>query len=136
MDEDEAAVAGLRLAAEQRWIEYARELVGAGTLLGAPEFAARLRWGDRALNHALAVNRVFFVDCQGVHLFPAFYADPQYRRQQLEAVSRTLGALPGGSKWQFFTSLKGSLGGCTPLEAMVRGDFRQVTMAAEAFALG
>ena len=136
MDEDEAAVAGLRLAAEQRWIECARELVGAGTLLGDQEFAARQGWGDQALNQALAADRVFFVDCQGVRLFPAFYADPQYKRQQLEEVSRTLGALPGGSKWQFFTCPKGSLGGCTPLEAMVRGDFRQVTMAAEAFALG
>ena len=103
-------------------------------MLGAQEFAARLRWGDRALNHALAANRVFVVDCQGVRLFPAFYADPQYKRQQLEEVSRTLGALPSGSKWQFFTCPKGSLGGCTPLEALVRGEFSFVNMAAEAFA--
>ena len=134
MDEDEGALAGLRLAAEQRWVRCARELVGAGTLLSAQEFAARLRWGDRVLNHALAANRVFFVDCQGVRLFPAFYADPQYKRQQLEEVSQTLGSLPGGSKWQFFTSRKGSLGGCTPLEALVRGDFGLVKMAAEGFA--
>jgi hypothetical protein len=49
-------------------------------------------------------------------------------------MAKRLGKLPGWSKWQFFTTRKGSLGGATPLDALKRGQFDDVEAAAEAFA--
>lgn len=51
-------------------------------------------------------------------LYSTFYLDARLDTQQLEAVSKNLGSLPGGSQWQFFTTSKGSLGRLTPLEAL------------------
>jgi hypothetical protein len=97
-------------------------------------FASQLDWTRQALSKALKSNRVFFVDFKGDRYFPAFYADPTYRRSQLEAVTKVLGDLPGGAKLQFFLSRKGSLGGATPLEALAEGKLRKVKDIAAAFA--
>jgi hypothetical protein len=50
--------------------------------------------------------------------FPRFFADPRYKRKHLQGVSRQLGHLPGGAKYQFFVSRKGSLDSQTMLEAL------------------
>lgn len=102
-------------------------------LLDAEEFARRRGWSDESLIKACKAHRVFCLVSEGVALYPAFFVDPHYNVRQLEAVSRQLGALPGGSKWQFFVTGKGSLGGLTPLQALVAGNYAAVVRAAQGF---
>lgn len=78
-------------------------------------------------------SRVFCFEVEGLLVYPAFFVDPRYNVRQLESVCKRLGALPGGSKWQFFVTRKGSLGGVTPLEALLAGDFAAVMLSAEGF---
>lgn len=113
-----------------------RSDVRAGNLLDAATFAGRLDWTRQALSKALAARRVFCVEVDGQRYFPACYADPRYERKQIEAVTKILGDLPGGAKWQFFTTPKGSLGRRTPLQALAKGGLAQVKAAAEGFAQG
>lgn len=109
-------------------------LVERGELLSPPAFAERMGWTRQALSKALAAHRVFFIEHRGERLYPAFYADPKLERSQLHAVTRLLGDLPGGSQWTFFVTLKGSLFGSTPLEALRRGELAEVKEAASGFA--
>jgi hypothetical protein len=99
----------------------------------AEEFARRRGWSEEALAKALRASRVFCFEVEGLLVYPAFFVDPRYDVRQLESVCRRLGALPGGSKWQFFVTRKGSLGGLTPLEALLAGDFAAVIRSAEGF---
>lgn len=110
------------------------ELAARGELLPPAAFVERMDWTRQALSKALAARRVFFVESQGERLYPAFYADPHLERRHLEAVTRRLGDLPGGSKWMFFTTPKGSLSRLTPLQALRRGHLAQVLDAAAGFA--
>ena len=70
----------------------------------------------------------------GQEMYPSFFADTRLDRRYLRAISRTLGDLPSGSKLQFFTSPKGSLGGITPLAALQRGMRAAVMRSAKGFA--
>lgn len=119
---------------DARWDRRFRELRLAGALVNEREFSARCGCSARALDASLAAYRLFVLEYEGVRYFPAFYVDKTYRRQQLQVVTGILGALPGGSKWQFFTEPKASLGGRTPLEALARGEFASTRRAAEGFA--
>jgi hypothetical protein len=49
------------------------------------------------------------------------------------AVREMLGDLPVGSRLQFYTQGKGSLGGLTPIEALQGGQVAAVRRAAEGF---
>lgn len=109
-------------------------LVKAGQLVPAGEFTVRMHWTRQALSKALAANRVFFIEDQGTRYYPSFYLDERYERRHIEDTAKLLGDLPGGSKWQFFSSPKGSLAGLTPLEALLQGKVQQVKTAAEGFA--
>jgi hypothetical protein len=77
---------------------------------------------------------MFTVEVDGDRLYPAFFADPELDRQQLETVAKELRELPGWSKWQFFTTPKASLGGRTPLDALKTGKLQEVRRAAVGFA--
>lgn len=110
------------------------ELVQAGQLLPPAEFVKRMRWTQQNLDTALVANRVFFVEVNGIRYYPAFYADSNYKRSQLEAVTKLLGDLPGGAKLMFLLNRKGSLGGATPLEALAEGKLQKVKDVAAAFA--
>jgi hypothetical protein len=103
-------------------------------LLSSTEFASQLDWTRQALSRALTSNRVFYVDFKGDRYFPAFYAEPNYQRSHLEAVTKVLGDLHGGAKLQFFLNGKGSLGGATPLEHLAQGKLQKVKDVAAAFA--
>jgi hypothetical protein len=109
-------------------------MVRQGKLLSSTEFASQLDWTRQALSRALTSNRVFYVDFKGDRYFPAFYAEPNYQRSHLEAVTKVLGDLPGGAKLQFFLNGKGSLGGATPLEDLAQGKLQKVKDVAAAFA--
>jgi hypothetical protein len=113
-----------------------KAMVSRKELLESAQFADALGWTRQALSKALAARRVFFIDHEGARYFPAFYADPRYERRQLEAVTKLLGDLPGGSKLQFFLNARGSLAKLTPLEALLKGQLAAVKAAAEGFAQG
>lgn len=104
-------------------------------LLEEGEFRRRMGWTTQKLEGEEARGRVFHLGMGQASRFPAFYADfdPAGRRR-LAAVCQLLGALPGGSKWQFFTGGKGSLAGSTPLAALREGRLREVKATAEGFA--
>lgn len=102
--------------------------------VSAQEFAARSHWNTKQLARAIMAHRVFFIENDGVQSFPVFYLETQYSRRQLEAITRAMGGLHGGSKLQFFTSPKGSLGGITPLVALLRGKYKLVKSCAQAYA--
>src|ERR1700730_11471460 len=102
-------------------------------LLDSRNFTKRLNWTRQALSKALRANRVFFLEARGDRYFPAFFTDPRHERRHLEAVSRMLGDVPGGGKWLFFTTPKGSLSGLTPIQALDKGQLVAVKAAAERF---
>ncbi len=108
-------------------------LVAKKLLMDSAEFVGAMDWTRQALSKALAANRVFYVQHGRHRYYPKFFSEAQYDRRQIEAVCQTLGELPGASKWQFFSTPKGSLGGKTPLEALKSGKFSMVKAAAEGF---
>jgi|SRR5436190_23383711 len=124
------------------------ELLGEGEILLTPEFLDRLKVTRQALSKAVLNNRIFFLEVEGVKGYPAFYVDGRYNRGQLEDITRLLGNLPGGSKWVFFTTPKGSLARAgrvdrdgqekgkprTPLQALADGDIERVKATATAYA--
>lgn len=110
------------------------DLIASSQVLTPAVFADRMGWSRQALSKALAAHRVFFLESEGRRYFPAFFADARYERRHLEAVARLLGELPGGAKWLFFTTPKGSLSRLTPLQALERGKVTQVKTAAQGFA--
>jgi hypothetical protein len=108
--------------------------VADGTLLTPAEVWERLAISRQAVSKAVKENRMFSLDGPaGKQLYPAFFTDPKYDRREVERVSQALGDLPGPSKWQFFTTGKGSLGGRTPLLALASGDLDGVLVAAAGF---
>lgn len=106
----------------------------ADALVDEGEFCARMRWSHDTLVKAVAKEIVFFLEEHGSRRYAAFYADPKFELRHLAAVSRKLSGLPAGSKWQFFRTPKGSLGGLRPLEALHQGHVASVKRCAEGFA--
>jgi hypothetical protein len=110
-------------------------MLAQGQMLDAVQFQERMGWKTRqAVWKAASDQRTFYLEFRAERYFPAFYADPAYQRSHLEAVTKILGDLPGGSKLQFFLTRKGSLNGNTPLEALAAGDLSKVKSVAMAFA--
>ena len=116
-------------------LDTTEAMIDKGQLVDPVKFQEIMGWKTRqAVWKAAADNRVFFMEHQAERYFPAFYADQAYQRMHLEAVTKILGDLPGGSKLQFFLTRKGSLGGKTPLEALAAGGLAKVKDVASAFA--
>jgi hypothetical protein len=109
-------------------------LVSSRQLVPSGEICRRLNITRQALNKALQSQRVFALDIGGEAHYPAFYADHRLDRRHIESVTKALGNIPGWSKWQFFTTPKGSLSKRTPLDALSHGQLDQVRAAARAFA--
>lgn len=109
--------------------------IDSSLLLEEGEFRRRMGWTAHKLEAEEARGRVFHLVMGQAARYPAFYAefDPGGRRR-LAVVCQLLGELSGGSKWQFFTEGRGSLGGTTPLAALREGKLRQVKAIAEGFA--
>lgn len=103
-------------------------------LIGEAEFLRRLSCPAESIATAVANGTIFFVMKGGQKLYPSFFADSAYERRQLAAVAKLLKDLDGFTKWQFFVTGKGSLGGLTPLSALRQGRLRQVRATAEGFA--
>ncbi len=106
-----------------------------GVLVTAAKLAAHLKITPQGLHYALKAKRIFTLPGpSGERVYPAFFADPKQDRRLLEKVSKALGDLPGAAKWDFFMSPRVSLGKRTPLEALAKGKFEAVMLAANAFA--
>jgi hypothetical protein len=112
-----------------------RDDIAAGRLLGSADMRERLGISRQALSAAVRAQRLFVLaGPSGDFLYPAFFADARHDRAVLERVSRALGSLPGGAKWEFFTTPRLSLGKRTPLQALAKGQVDEVLAAAAAFA--
>lgn len=118
------------------WIlDTTEAMVNKGQLVPPSQFKDLMGWaGRQAVWKAAESHRVFYLTYKAERYFPAFYCDPTYDRRHLEAVTKVLGDLPGGSKLQFFLTRKGSLGGDTPLQALAAGRVAKVKDVAAAFA--
>lgn len=103
-------------------------------LIGEAELLKRLNCSAESIATAVTNGALFFVMKGGQRLYPSFFADSAYERRQLAAVIKLLQDLDGFTKWQFFVTGKGSLGGLTPLAALRQGKLRQVKATAEGFA--
>lgn len=124
-------MASLRSQESQR----RRDDIKAGRLLGSAGMRERLGISRQALSAAVRAQRLFVLSGpSGDFLYPAFFADDRHDRAVLEKVSRALGSLPGGAKWEFFTTPRLSLGKKTPLQALAKGQVEEVLAAAAAFA--
>jgi len=117
------------------FLDTTENMIEKGLLVTPVEFQQLMGWATRqAVWKAAESNRVFYLTHKAERYFPAFYSDPRYDRKHLEAVTKVLGDLPGGSKLQFFLTRKGSLGGDTPLQALAAGRVAKVKDVAAAFA--
>ena len=109
-------------------------LVKGGHLVNADVFCNLLGINPLELQAGLLERRYFGVEVGEEFYYPSFYADSIVKRSDIEAISELLLDLDGSSKWQFFTTPKLTLGGATPLEALVKGKFQDVAFAARGFA--
>jgi hypothetical protein len=103
-------------------------------LVGEAEFARSIGWPAGSVAKAAAAGTLFMVIQDGQQFYPSFFADSTLKPRQLIAVTRLLKDLDGFTKWKFFVSGKGSLGGDTPLAALREGRLRQVKATAEGYA--
>jgi hypothetical protein len=103
-------------------------------LVKEDEFAKALGRPATFVAKLVANGALFAVERNGAQLYPSFFADTTLERRQLSAVVRLLRDLDNFTKWHFFISGKGSLGGLTPLQALRQGKLRQVKVTAEGFA--
>ena len=122
------------------------QLLSEGAILSAAEFERRMGWSAEDVMQAERARRVFALESDNGKAYPAFYSDPRYALEQLEAITTALGSLPGGSKWIFFTTPKRSLAtpgrltkngraqgtARTPLQALAQCDFEQARHTAVA----
>ena len=109
-------------------------MVRSGELISTADLERRLGKTRQAISKARLAGNLFAVEMNGNLFYPAFFAVQDYPYRQLTAVAKLLGDIPEGSKLQFFTTPKGSLGDITPLEALKRGMFDDVKATAEGFA--
>lgn len=110
----------------QRFVDQGRqnrvEDLRTGRLLLPEEMRYQLGVTRQALALAVREHRMFALDGpQGKKIYPAFFADSRYRREELAKVSRALGGVNGEVKWEFFTTRRESLGGRKPLDALAQG---------------
>ena len=113
-----------------------RMLNGAGSpvLVDREKFGEDAGLSPLALERALRASRMFGCELHGREYIPHFFLDKRYDRRQMASVCKLLGGLPSGSKLQFFSTPKGSLGGQTPLDALADRRFAAVRRAAQGFA--
>jgi hypothetical protein len=110
-----------------------KRLAAARKVLPAGDIITQLNISRQALSKAVKAHRLFAVEAGGERLYPAFFADADLDRRQLERVAKELGELPGWQKWEFFMTPKASLGGLTPVEALKRGRYTETRRAAIGF---
>lgn len=104
--------------------------IEAGRLIPSSALRGRLGISPQALGAAVRTGRIFFIaGPDGQRLYPAFFADTRYDRQELEKVSQALADLSGSIKWAFFMTPKRSLAGKRPLDAIPKRMQRVLCLA-------
>lgn len=101
--------------------------------LSEGQFLAARGWTQRELKHARACCSVFSIDNEAQSWFPWFLSDPCLIDAGIEQICQILAPLPAGSKLQFFSTRKASLGGQTPLQCLKDKSYEQVARCAEGF---
>ncbi|WP_051971305.1 hypothetical protein [Massilia sp. 9096] len=102
-------------------------------LITSAELQDALKIRRQSVSEAVKSHRLLaLVGPSGENYYPTFYADPDFDRRALEKVTKSLGALPGASKYSFFTT-KSNVLGTTPLGALRQGRLVDVLNAAAAF---
>lgn len=118
---------------EQEKLNRQRD-IESGALLSSVEFCRRLQMSRQGLSKAVKSHRMFSLDGpSGTKVYPAFFADPKFDKEDLEKVSRALGEMPGPSKLEFFVTRKVSLNSLTPIEAIAKGLVEEVLRSAAGF---
>ncbi|AMN46458.1 hypothetical protein ACG33_04955 [Steroidobacter denitrificans] len=121
-------------SARQRGRTIKHELVAKGELVSAAALADALGISRQAVHKAAKASRLFSLEAGGrEHYFPAFQADPDVRAGGLEDVLAILRSESDWSKWVFFTTPSGSLGGITPVQGLSQGRKEAVLAAARAY---
>lgn len=103
-------------------------------LIGETEFMLSVNVSAESIRKAVSDGVMFVVVRDGEQWYPSFFSDSSLEKRQLAAVTKLLDGLSAGSKWQFFVTGKGSLGGLTPVEALRLRKFQRVKDAARGFA--
>jgi len=130
-EEDEKLRGRARRNSKRRMSREAA-LLAEGKLLRAEIVCEALGISEKKLRKDVARSRIFSVDVEGAHYYPAFFLVNELNRKYLAKIVRRLGGLSGWRKWGFFTKENESLGGLTPLQALMRGEVKQVLQTATA----
>lgn len=104
-----------------------------GNLLDGPEFVRRSEWNGIQLADALRRSEIFAIELNGKNSYPEFPLNANCHIRELREILLMLAELPSGSKLQFFTTAKGSLGGITPFEGLKKRRYKAATKAARGF---
>lgn len=110
------------------------DLVATGELVPSEVLAKTLCISRQAVHKGLKSKRFFALEAGGRELYyPAFFADKELREAGLDEALAILASENAWSKWLFFTTSSGFLGGLNPLEALKRNKREQVLTAARAY---
>jgi len=118
-------------AAEEQSNRLKRQLVASGELI----FAENLGLSSQEIEQRLAAGELFYLNLEGMRVYPAFFTDTEIPREDLAAICRMLNPLGGSEKWQFLSRPKHSLNSITPLEVLKTGRLADVELAATRFVL-
>ncbi|MBC8725758.1 hypothetical protein F6X37_30680 [Paraburkholderia sp. 31.1] len=108
-------------------------LIAKGRLLHLSDFLAASGLSEQRLTKDLTAGRIFSVDIGTDTYFPAFFLVNELDRKALAKVVQRLGDLTGWAKWKYLTTPNMALGDSTPLQALMRGDAKQVLRSVAAF---
>ncbi len=130
-EEDEQQRSRVRRRSERR-MSPGSSLVAEGKLLRAEIVCEALGITEQRLSKDVAAGRIFSVEVEADQYYPAFFLARELDRKDLAKVLRRLDGFTGWEKWDFLTGPKESLGGLTPLQALMRGEVKQVLRTAAA----
>lgn len=115
-------------------IEYRKTLVDSGQLVSCERFCKLAGVDAKYIETAIIAQTLFKFEINGEFFYPRFYTEHETQvRLNIEKISGALGNLDAAQKWQFFTRPKHSLGGITPIQAIVGGQFDRAAIAAQGF---
>jgi len=96
-------------------------------LLRPKEFQVALGISRQSINDAVKTRRIFAIlGPDGDDYYPAFFADQDLNRREVEKVAKVLGGVPALSKYHFFISKSTYLGSVTPLDTLKKGRLADV----------
>ncbi|WP_310076496.1 hypothetical protein [Paraburkholderia graminis] len=112
-----------------------RDMVANGELISEDDFRQRLGVTPRRLSKLLTEGSVFTLEVDEAVFYPTLLAEPGIDHNRLQAVCRIIVPAPPGSRLDFLTSQRGSLGDRSPLQMLSNdSDFKSLQQAAAAWA--